>query len=183
MLTPVYKYMQKCRVTVSWESGGEYDEACVKAAKKAIRAALAYCQISEDTEVELLITDGESIRELNRDKRGTDSVTDVLSFPSLEADVSKLPRLPYGEDDWQDGRLFLGSVVICEERARAQAEEYGHTAEREFAFLAAHSALHLLGYDHVGSEADEKVMFELQEQILRFAGYPRPQHNTTEGQI
>lgn len=123
--------------------------------------------IKEPLSVEVLLTDNEGIREMNRDYREIDRATDVLSFPMLE-NISEATEL-----DMEDGFLLLGNVVISLERAREQAEEYGHSFEREAAFLMAHSMYHLLGYDHERSEEEEKVMFGKQEAVLQEMGLSR----------
>lgn len=142
-------------------------------ARKAVRSAFAFLKIEDPTVVELLFVDESAIRALNSSARGRDSVTDVLSFPALSLTPGQQPRRMAGAADWTDGRIALGSIVICTQRALAQADEYGHSPIREFAFLAAHSALHLLGYDHETSSEDEKRMFALQEQILKAANILR----------
>ena len=109
----------------------------------------------------VLITDAEEIQRLNASYRNIDRVTDVLTFPAWEGDAILCPP---------DG--YLGDIAICFERAAEQAEEYGHSLERELAFLSVHGALHLLGYDHMHSE-DEKKMFSKQDEILDELGYHR----------
>ena len=125
--------------------------------KKAVEAALSYEGWEYDCEVSITFTDNESIRELNREYRDIDRPTDVLSFPM---------------DDEGDGSV-LGDIVISLERAMEQAEEYGHSLEREISFLTVHSCLHLLGYDHETGEEDEKEMFGKQEAILQTIGQLR----------
>ena len=113
-----------------------------------------------------IFTDEEGIRTLNASTRGKDSVTDVLSFPNLDNIFQKPIRkenFPFDADE--DGNLFLGSVVICRERAAQQAEEYGHSLEREIYYLAVHGLCHLLGYDHE-EESDKALMREREERIL-----------------
>lgn len=110
---------------------------------------------AERAEVSLTLVTPEEIRELNRDYREVDSVTDVLSFPQFEG-PEQLP---------EEGEICLGDVVICPERAEEQAEEYGHSLQREFVYLFVHSLLHLLGYDHM--EEDEKaVMRQREEEVM-----------------
>ena len=112
----------------------------------------------------LSIVSNKQIKELNKLWRGKDSATDVLSFPLCEIFELKAPP---GELPWE-----LGEIVISAERALEQAEEFGHSFEREFAFLFIHGCLHILGFDHE-TAADEKVMFARQKEILDQAGYPR----------
>ena len=113
----------------------------------------------------LLIVDGDTIKTVNRDKRGVDAVTDVLSFPYLE----KL-RLPAQLSDFSDadklkGRALAGDILICRERATEQATAYEHSYRRELGFLACHGILHLMGFDHIDPE-DEKVMTSLQRAVM-----------------
>ena len=116
---------------------------------------------------EIIITDEEYIKTLNREQRNTDSVTDVLSFPSLEnIRGKKLVKSEHTADLDEDGGIFLGSIAICEKRAKEQAEEYGHSVEREINYLATHGLCHLLGYDHM-TEEDKREMREKEERILK----------------
>lgn len=114
-------------------------------------------------EVSILITDDEEIRGLNHTYRGIDDATDVLSFPLLDLDL-ELEESVFGADD-ETEIPALGDIVISWPRVVRQAEEYGHSIEREVAFLVVHGTLHLLGYDH-DDEAHERVMEERQEAIL-----------------
>ncbi|MBE6643584.1 MAG: rRNA maturation RNase YbeY [Ruminococcaceae bacterium] len=136
----------------------EYEELI----KKAVEGTLAYEGIDRNCEISVTFTDNESIRELNREYRDIDRETDVLSFPMEDMD----------ELDG-DGDVVLGDVVISLEKAKEQAEEYGHSLEREISFLCVHSCLHLLGYDHETGEEDEKEMFGKQEEILQKIGQER----------
>ena len=116
--------------------------------------------------MELVFTDEEGIRSLNASTRGKDAVTDVLSFPNLENIFCKpIRKADFPFDTDEEGNLFLGSVVICRQRAAQQAEEYGHSLEREVYYLAVHGLCHLLGYDHE-EESDKALMRELEERIL-----------------
>lgn len=123
--------------------------------RRAILAALAYEGVEGELEISVTFTDDEKIRVLNRRFRQIDRATDVLSFPLFE-DGEGLPDAPD----------MLGDVVLSLERARVQAEEFGHSFEREVAFLTVHSVLHLLGYDHETSEADELDMRRRQSEIM-----------------
>jgi len=127
----------------------------------------------ERGEVALTFVDDKRIRELNREYRGIDRPTDVLSF-ALNEDGGE-PDIVFGdlsddEDDPISG--MLGDIVISLERAKAQSEAYGHSLEREIGFLFVHGFLHLLGYDHQ-TEEEERIMFAKQEEILRRAGLTR----------
>ncbi len=135
----------------------------------AAKTALDYMGFDHDAEISVMFTDNEGIRVLNAQHRGIDRATDVLSFPMLEYDDD-------GEmfDDPGDieDELCLGDIVISLERAAEQAEEYGHSFEREVGFLTVHSMLHLLGYDHM-TEEEEKEMFGFQKEILTEMGLER----------
>ena len=109
----------------------------------------------ENCEFSVSFVDREEIKGLNSTYRGVDKVTDVLSFPQFE-DFSELP---------EDQIICLGDIVICEDRAKEQAEEFGHSYEREIIYLFTHSVLHLLGYDHM--DEDEKAeMREREEEVM-----------------
>lgn len=128
--------------------------------KSAIDATLEYEDFSRMTEISVTLTTDEIIHEMNRDSRGVDRPTDVLSFPVFD-------------EDFGVGRAILGDIVISYDTAVRQAREYGHSIDREIAFLTVHSMLHLLGYDHETSQEDEKDMFARQENILNMMGLSR----------
>ncbi len=134
--------------------------------KGAIEAALLYEKFPQDAEVEVMFADLEEIRAINREQRGIDRPTDVLSFP-MEEDPFE------AEPDPSTNAVFLGSMVLCIPKAEAQAAEYGHSLEREIAFLTVHSVLHLLGYDHELGEQEEREMFRRQEEVLQKMGLSR----------
>ena len=116
----------------------------------------------------------EEIRELNKEQRGKDAVTDVLSFPSTDitaGEIVKKKNYPFDIDP-ENGGIFLGSIIICVERAKEQAEEYGHSLNRELYYLAVHGMLHLFGYDHE-IEEDKALMREREEEILALIGAVR----------
>jgi probable rRNA maturation factor len=121
--------------------------------------------------VSIVLVESDEIRGINHEFRDNDSVTDVLSFPMLEMEDGEFLAKP-GVMDMEQGKLFLGDIIICVPKALEQAEEYGHTAERELAFLAVHGLLHLLGYDHDGPERERKMTGK-QEKILTELGLPR----------
>lgn len=137
-----------------------------EAIRKAAAEALSYEAFDENCEISVSIVDNEEIRQINRQFRKIDRATDVLSFPMLtfmegeEAEVN------------ENGEMILGDIIISLERAKEQAAEYGHSLQREIAFLTAHSMLHLLGYDHMEPE-EEAEMFRRQKEILLLAGFPR----------
>lgn len=136
-------------------------DAVKRLSARAVRSALKSEGFPRSAEVSITFTDDEGIRKMNSEYRGKDCPTDVLSFPLFD-------------DDYGDGMpAALGDIVISLERALLQAQEYGHSLEREVAFLCVHSVLHLLGYDHETGEKEEKEMFEKQESILEKMGLPR----------
>lgn len=123
---------------------------------------------------ELDMVSPEEIRQINSDNRHIDAVTDVLSFPMLDGirgKVIKKKDFPYDYDE-EEKAIFLGSIVICEERAKEQAAEYGHTLQRELSYLFVHGLMHLFGYDHMTDE-DKKQMREKEEQALACLGITR----------
>ncbi len=125
--------------------------------KKCCDATLTHLGASFDAEISVTFTDDKKIRELNLSSRNIDSPTDVLSFPLLDLPKSKILKLA--------GDVPLGDIVLSLERAKAQADLYVHSYERECAFLTVHSMLHLLGYDHVDKRS-EKEMNNICESIL-----------------
>ena len=137
--------------------------------KRVIEACLDYEECPYEAEVSVLFTDDEEIRQINKEYREIDAATDVLSFPSNEyeipGDFSKLEELVVDCFHPETGELMLGDIVISVERAELQAKEYGHTLEREVAFLTAHSMFHLFGYDHM-EEIDRIRMEEKQNDVL-----------------
>ncbi len=135
-------------------------------AKKVIVATLDDSEIDFPVEISLTFVDNDEIQKLNKEYREKDTPTDVLSFPMFENG-----EIEY--DDESDEPCALGDIVISLERAVEQAEEYGHSLEREVGFLCVHSVLHLLGYDHETSEEDEEYMNETCEDVLTSLGLHR----------
>lgn len=144
--------------------------------EQVAEAVLDMEQCEYEVQLNVLLTDNEGIREYNRDYRGLDAETDVLSFPNLDFDTPGQFEIDEDQEadyfDPETGELILGDIIISVDKVREQAENYGHSLKREFAFLVAHSMLHLSGYDHM--EADEAVvMEEKQEQVLKGLGITR----------
>ena len=139
--------------------------------EKCVTKALEYEECNFEAEVSVLVVGEDEIRELNREHRGKDAVTDVLSFPILEFDEDA-NILDY-DYDFDDELVLLGDIVICAKRAEEQAKEFGHSFIREIAFLTVHSMLHLLGYDHEHSDDEEQLMFKKQKEILNLMGITR----------
>ena len=122
---------------------------------------------------EIVFVDGEEIKRLNREMRQTDAVTDVLSFPSLDGIKGKaLKKEDYPTEIDEEDNLFLGSIAICTQRAHEQAEEYGHSYERELFYLATHGLFHLLGYDHM-NDTDKSELRGREERVLAKLGLTR----------
>lgn len=129
-----------------------------------------------EAEISLLVTNSDIVKEMNSEHRGIDATTDVLSFPALEFETpGNFDYAVTHESDAFDpetGELMLGDIVINIDRVYSQAEEYGHSIKREFAFLVTHSLFHLCGYDHM-TEQDASDMEKRQEQVLCDLGITR----------
>ena len=124
--------------------------------------------------IEVAFVGEDEIRALNRDKRGKDAVTDVLSFPYFDGIRRKTIDINdyAGDVDEEDGRLLMGSICVCEKRAKEQAADFGHSVSREVCYLVAHGILHCFGYDHI-EKNDEEEMTALAEKIMSAAGIER----------
>ena len=129
-----------------------------------VRLILKSEGIKLDSQVSIYFVDNNRIREINKDTRDIDKVTDVLTFPIAEFKKGKLDKT-LGDVDMDSGALILGDIVISLERALLQAEEYGHSFEREVLFLVTHGMYHILGYDHM-TDDDEREMIGKQELVL-----------------
>lgn len=129
--------------------------------------------IREDVQGEVVVTlvNNERIHELNREYRGVDRPTDVLSFAMNEPGEGEM-EIYLDESDMEEFPNMLGDIIISLPKAQEQAEDFGHSLERELSFLAVHGFLHLLGYDH-GTEEEEKEMFSRQEEVLQQIGLTR----------
>lgn len=129
-----------------------------------------------ETTVNLLVTDNAGIREYNKEYRNIDKETDVLSFPNIpfdrEGDFSVVEEEEADYFDPDSGELLLGDIIISADRVEEQAQEYGHSVLREFAFLTAHSMFHLCGYDHMLPQ-EAVVMEQKQESVLKQLGITR----------
>lgn len=145
-------------------------------AQAVIEASLEYESCPYETEVSLLLTTDPEIHVMNREFRQIDAPTDVLSFPLLEyevpGDFSGFEESAEDAFNPESGELMLGDIVISKDKVLKQAEEYGHSPRREFAFLIAHSMLHLFGYDHM-EEEERLVMEKKQREILEQVGILR----------
>lgn len=144
-------------------------------AREVIDAALDFEKFPFEAQVSVTLTGLEEIAAINREFRQIDAPTDVLSFPMIDYPApGDFSRLEDAEDifDPQSGEALLGDIVICVPKVLEQAEKYNHSIRREYAFLIAHSMLHLMGYDHM-TEPEAKEMEERQEQILNSIGIVR----------
>ncbi|MBQ7164798.1 MAG: rRNA maturation RNase YbeY [Clostridia bacterium] len=151
--------MKKKTLTVFCEKEKYLD---LKKLSEAVYNALGQ---EDNLSAELEFVSEEEIADLNKRLRKVDGVTDVLSFPSLEGIRG---RVIYRKDfpfDVEDKAVFIGSVAVCVKRAEQQAEEYGHSLEREFTYLVCHGLLHLFGYDHM-TDDDKREMRALEEKIM-----------------
>ncbi len=156
-------HLCECEVDIDW------DFDYLKLYESVADAALDAEGCPYECSVSLLITDDENIRAINKENRDIDSATDVLSFPMIEfdapADFSSVIESDLSFDPYS-GELLLGDIVLSKDRIEAQAKEYGHDIQREYAFLIVHSMLHLCGYDHM-EEDDRKLMEERQRIIMQ----------------
>jgi len=161
--------MSKLKVNIS----GLGDARAARLIRIAAKAAFFDMDYDFDGRVDVTLTNDEGIREYNRAYRDRDSATDVLSFPMHDFYRGHCHVRPDRLRDPDTGLVMLGDVVISAERARAQAEEYGHGFARECAYLTVHSMLHLLGFDHTDEGEEKTVMRAREEQILARIGLTR----------
>lgn len=133
--------------------------------RRCCHATLELEGFEGSAEVDISIVDNQQIQEINREKRNIDAVTDVLSFP--------LGENGHYDKNPETGAYMLGDVVLSIERAAAQAEQYGHSLQREIGYLTVHSVLHLLGYDHVDGGLEAVRMREKEEAVMTSVGLPR----------
>ena len=141
--------------------------------RRVIPAALEAEGVSFPCEVDVLFTDDAGIHAINLEQRGVDRPTDVLSFPMFDLTPGTPPAPEDVEADPGTGLVPLGDMVISLERAQAQGAEFGHGTEREVAYLAVHSVLHLLGYDHLDEGPQKRQMRAREEAILEELGIGR----------
>ncbi len=157
------------------ETNFEFDFEYEELFRKITETVLDHENCPFDVSVSLFIVDDGAIKELNRDTRGIDRETDVLSFPlagfSNPASFDCLEEDPDNFDP-DTGELMLGDIVLSKDRILSQAEAYGHSVKREYAFLIVHSLLHLIGYDHI-EEKDREIMEKEQKLIMERLGIPR----------
>lgn len=147
-----------------------------KIATHVINGVLDYVACPYECVVNVLLTDNQGIQNMNQQMRGLNQPTDVLSFPGIsfeqEGDFSVVEEDPASYFDSETGELMIGDIMISLEKVVEQAQEYNHSVKREYAFLIAHSMLHLSGYDHV-EEGERERMERIQDEILKKIGYSR----------
>ena len=156
-------------MTLFFEEEGDLNLplSCEELASKVILASLDYVDCPYDAEVNLLLTMNAEIHQMNLDFRQIDRPTEVLSFPMVNYEEAGNFDFLEEADEYfhpESGELMLGDIVISKEKVISQAEEYGHSVEREYAFLIAHSMLHLFGYDHV--EEGERIEMEAKQKAI-----------------
>lgn len=155
----------------TWETDVPDREQTENLIREVLDAGLAREGISVPVEVSITVTTAEEVHAINREYRGVDRTTDVLSFPMVEypgtmiSAAERLQAVQASEADPDTDCIVLGDIILNYEQAGIQAEEYGHSLRREIAFLTIHSLLHLLGYDHM-EEAEENLMREHQAAVL-----------------
>lgn len=126
----------------------------------SISVAIEYLEFNHICEVSVLIVGKDKMKAINAEHRGKNKVTDVLSFPMISFEEEEI------EVDPDTNAVYLGDIVLCADKVVGQAQKYGHSVEREAAFLVVHGILHLMGFDHEISKDEEKIQFELQEKIM-----------------
>lgn len=164
-------------MTIYFESEckADFDFDHEKIAKDVINTAIDHMKFPFEAEVSVTLTDDEGIQTINKEFRQIDSPTDVLSFPMIEyKNAGDFSEIEENDDLFnpESGEVILGDIVLNVQRIYKQAEEYGHSTLREYAFLIAHSMLHLFGFDHM-TEAEASVMEQKQREILDILGISR----------
>lgn len=137
----------------------------------AVKVSIESEEFNTPAEISVLLVDDEKIRGINNEHRKIDKATDVLSFPVVEMHEGEIISNE-GDFDLDEELLLLGDIIISLETAKKQALEYGHSFEREIAFLTTHGVFHLLGYDHMEKEEEERMLLK-QESVLRKLGLTR----------
>lgn len=164
--------MINLEMDIDWEESFDFEEV----ANLVADTVLDKEECPYECEIELTITDSEEVHKINKEYRNIDSTTDVLSFPNVEWDSPADYECDGFNDDYlvnpDTEMIMLGQIVLNKDRIISQAEEFGHSVKREYAFLIAHSMLHLLGYDHM-AEDEAKVMEKKQSEYLDSIGIGR----------
>ena len=152
------------KIVITADQGGWKLFSLKRQLRRTVKTALEAEGVACDCEINILLTDDEGIREVNRDMREIDRATDVLSFPMFDLVPGEHPDEYDADPD--TGLVPLGDMCISVERAKAQAEEYGHSFDREICYLCVHSVLHLLGYDHLDEGEMKRQMRGREEEIM-----------------
>ena len=161
---------------VETENTKEFPFPLEETIEKVITGALSCENCPFEAEIKILVTDAKGIKKYNEEYRGIEKETDVLSFPGVDYEkpgdftLALSDKNSYFNPETEE--LLLGDIILCRDRVFSQAEEYGHSVLREFAFLLVHSVLHLLGYDHMEAD-EEKVMKQHQDKIMEKLGILR----------
>lgn len=163
----------KHKISIHTEVKGENPPKRSALIRRCIRTVLDAEKISVPCEINVLITDNQGIRNLNRTYRDVDSETDVLSFPMFELEPGQFPKQVSDMMDPGSDTVALGDIAVSAEKIRSQAAEYGHSEERELGYLTVHSTLHLLGYDHVDEGIMKRRMRQREEEIVSLLGLER----------
>lgn len=153
------------------QSSFEYTQDMEKLIENSVSQSMALEGFEVPAEISILLVDNVRIHQINLEHRGVDRPTDVLSFPLVEMKEGVILSNE-GDFDLDENMLLLGDIVLSLEMAQSQAVEYGHSLQREVAFLVTHGVFHLLGYDHMEPE-EEKRMLQKQEDVLKRMGLPR----------
>ena len=157
--------MSKMKLNLTFQKKSLQNITYNRIIRTCVEAVLAEEKVDIPCEINILVTDDKGIHAINLGSRGIDKPTDVLSFPMFELNAGDYP------EDWSDyvdpetGLLPLGDMCISLERAKSQAEEFGHSLRREVGYLTIHSMLHLLGYDHLDEGEEKKKMRKKEEKI------------------
>lgn len=163
-------------ITIEYEAEKKLELPYKKIIQEIVEEALEYEGCPYESEINVILTDNQEIRKVNKETRNLDTATDVLSFPMVE--FERPSEFDHVEEDVESyfnletGELMLGDIMISVDKVEEQAEKYGHSTTRELAFLTAHSMLHLCGYDHMAEE-ERIVMEQKQNEILERRGYSR----------
>ncbi len=159
------------QISISTEVEGADDEATCALIRSTIATALAQEGVEVPCEVDVLLSDDAGIHAINLDMRGVDRPTDVLSFPMFDLIAGEKPQADWADPD--SGCVPLGDMVLSLERVEAQAQEYGHSRQRELSYLVVHSVLHLLGYDHLDEGPQKAQMRAREDAIMEVVGLTR----------
>lgn len=161
----------KHQISISTEVEGADTEETSALIRSTIATALAAQGVEVPCEIDVLLSDDAGIHAINLDMRGVDRPTDVLSFPMFDLTPGEKPQADWADPD--SGCVPLGDMVLSLERVEAQAQEYGHSRERELSYLVVHSVLHLLGYDHLDEGPQKAQMRAREDAIMEEIGLTR----------